>query len=705
MTGVTRSAVRLAATLILALILLVGWTPTDAAAHGGRIVPVPPAPGDGGAGPGRPVPKPDPRPPPPPPPPTHSPGVTPGTRPTTPPPQPAPPPPTTPGTQGPSPVTGKTGTPSPTTGRKRGRVATQGSSEVTWEMWWDLNRWSYFPERGRTVALDAVTTPAGENAPDPAQIDRMRRALVRRQHIVPFLLIEIDPRRRVRDEVRAAALIAIARLTHDEEGIRRILAHARDPRASKLVRESAAYALGMLRRQEVDAQLDGGRLDRIRRHLLGLLDDAQAPVRARAFAAFSLGMLGDQPYGSAFTKDGRMIQRALWERVTHKHARRDVPVAILTALGMHPAAGASDEIASGLQRIVMGRRVGRRSWNALERSHALTALVRQQGEGWPVLLLRTVTDKRLPTQVRRAAFISLGAHAPALDAAARREAADGIARGLRLCRDGLTRGLGQIALGRLVAADLASQDPCLLQRTAVAEALLREARGGSLTHRGFAALALALALRGSSAGSPAATAFASAGFETLGRGFDREKDARTRSAYAVALGLLGAPARPALDRLATVLSDRGADPALRGHVALALAQIGPDKTGGVRKALRVALWDKRSITLRSQAALALSFLGGSAESKMLITELGAARSQWVLSQVAAALGQLGDVRAVPAVLDLAADEGRSEEARALAIASLGLIGDPEPKPSSLRLTVDANYPARTDALHEAFTIL
>ena len=109
-----------------------------------------------------------------------------------------------------------------------------------------------------------------------------------------------------------------------------------------------------------------------------------------------------------------MISRALWERAVRKYSARDIPVALLTALGRMPAAGTSEEITKGLQRVVLGRRVGRRSWDSFERSHALDALVRQRGDGWVMTMLRTITDKHLPNQVRRAAFIALGAAATEL---------------------------------------------------------------------------------------------------------------------------------------------------------------------------------------------------------------------------------------------------------------------------------------------------
>jgi len=190
----------------------------------------------------------------------------------------------------------------------------------------------------------------------------------------------------------------------------------------------------------------------------------------------------------------------------------------------------------------------------------------------------------------------------------------------------------------------------------------------------------------------------------LARGFARVKDATIRSAYVVALGLLGPTAAEHQEELTAILADRRSDPTLRGHAAIALAQLG-SRGADVRRALRTALLDKRSISLRSHSALALAFLGGQTDSSILVAELNRTRSQWVLAQVAAALGQLGDLTAIPGILTVARNTAREDEARALAIAALGLLGDPGGKPSMLLLTVDSNYTSLTDALAEAFTIL
>ncbi len=712
---------RLTAAASLAAAVFVAAPAQEALAHGGRIKPPEPKykPGDGKRLPGRvpedlppfPAPKipgdrgnkPNPF--------TPGPGdsVGPGRKP--PPPAPITPPPRNPtGGQGTQTTPKPTVPGTPLSGRPRrarGGGSAFASPWLRWEMWWDLNRWSFFPERGDVVTRDAVVTPSGGSGVqvDKQELAGKRRALVTRQHIIPFLLGLLKPENKVRDEVRSAALIALAKVSHDGPTIELLFRYAEDAKSSALVRESAAMAVGMLRRGEPNAQLDGTRLDTSRARLLEIVDAKDAPDRTRAFAALAIGLLGDQPFGSAFTKDGRVITRGLWDRALARYSSSELPVALLTAVGMQPRGGTGATIREGLQRIVYGRRIGKRSWDANERSHALAALVRQKGEGWTISLFRVLTARRIPASVRQAAFIAVGAQSLTLSGSERLDAVEATGRGIELARDNLSRGLGLVALGRLVSADVAAGSSVLVERSRACAMLLDEARRSTHDTRGFAALALSLAIRGAVSNDADVQKFIGAGRDLLARGFEKTREPRARGAYAVALGLLGKDApQEARAAMTAVLADRKADSGLRGHVALSLAQIGEGSTP-VRRALRTALWDKRSVNLRSQAALALSFIGGRSETSMLVRELRNARSQWVLQQVAAALGQLGDVGAVPAILEVAGNERRADEARALAIASLGLLGDPEARPSMLRLTLDANYPARTDALHEAFSIL
>ena len=724
---------RLLGVLACCLVGVLALPAPRAEAHGGRMKPPPPKPGDSGPPPSRPPPpvppppspkprpspgpSPIPTPRPKPPPVTPGPGVPPGRKPL---------PPTTPsGPRPPSgPSTPRTGpgsgpaAPTPTTpddlrprtrpdplGRG-GRRRPASAPAADWQTWWALNRWSFFPERGtRWARPDAVVTPAGssDDPVDREALDARRRALITRQQIVPFLLAQLDPKTRTRAEVRAASALALAKVHAEPETADLLLLHAEHEGAPQLVRESAALAVGLLRREKGENTLVGARLDEVRMRLLALLGNAQAATRTRAFAALSLGLLGDQPHGSSFTRHGRMVSQALWQTAQQKSCGRELTVAVLTALGMQPQAGVSEEVKTSLLRIANGRRIARRRWDDIERSHALTAMVRLQGPAWQPALLRTLRNKRLSRHVQRAAFLALCSRSGDLTSSERVDAANATLEALRSSPDPMTKGLGALALGHLQGADLQAGHVRVLERSDAGQYLRDEAHHGSLPRRGFAALALALSVRKAVATGTRVRAYGDEAIALLARGFERVSDPEVRAAYAVALGLIGPDAGEQVPALTAVLRDRAANAELRGHVAIALAAI----AGGnldVRHALRTALLDKRSIALRSQAALALSFLGGESEAPRLVAELQSARSQWVLAQVAAALGQLDDLRAVPGILAVARDEKREDEARALAIVSLGLLGDPARTPSMLRLTADANFVATCDALKEAFTI-
>jgi HEAT repeat protein len=179
-------------------------------------------------------------------------------------------------------------------------------------------------------------------------------------------------------------------------------------------------------------------------------------------------------------------------------------------------------------------------------------------------------------------------------------------------------------------------------------------------------------------------------------------DQRLRSAYAVAVGL--AKIEVASSTLAAIVEDHNADPDLRGHAGVALGQIGRP-TPRARRALNLALSQRRSAALRSQAALGLALLGGKVAGTQLLRELDTGTTEQHLAQVVIALGRLGDLQAVPALVSHVSDDSRSELAQALGVVALGVLADPEPRPVLLRLTQHANYPTRTRALHEAYSIL
>ncbi len=606
--------------------------------------------------------------------------------------------PTTPSPSGP-----KRGPPTVTPGS--GIPSTTGSlPDIYWGTWWALNSWAYLPARGEALRARRVTT--GERAgPTIEELTKERRALLARQHIKPFLLTMLDRRKgkRQRDTVTASAMIALAKIDTTDATLELLLRAAEDQKATRLEREAAALAVGLLRRTDAKTRVDAISLDLARVRLLDLIGGAKVPIRCRCFAAFSLGLLADQPYASPFSKDGRLVVKGLLRRLSERHEDPDLPVALLTALALQPRKAIPTQVFDDLRRAVGGVRVYRRTWSPLERAHALSTYVRLRGENWLLLSLRTLGDKRLPQPVQRAARLALGGNAAIMTPDERLDTAKALIRTAKDAPDHLSEGLGQIALARVVQADLRTDATTILEETKADAFLLQKAQKSYVTVRGFHTLALALAVRDVASHHERIQKFVRGARATLLAGFDRPKgDSDMRGAYAVALGLVRAP--QARNRLVGVLNERNAGPALRSRAAIALAQIGALDTD-VQQGLLDVIADKRQQAPRSAAALALSLLTGTPQSAALVRQLRTAASQREQIAAAAALGQLEDPTSLPAITEVARENKANFELRALAIAILGLIGDAEATPSLFRLSLDANYIARTDALNEAFTLL
>ena len=603
----------------------------------------------------------------------------------------------------PAPAAPKRGPPVVTPGS--GIPSTTGSlPDVYWGTWWALNRWAYLPERGEPLRARTAVTGREEGVAPPRDVSRGRRALLARQIVLPYLheMLAEGPGRQ-RDTVRAAAVLALAKVSADGQTLERLLRIAEDGRATDLERESAALAVGLLRRTDPALRVDAISLDLARTRLLELIAQEKTPIRARCFAAFALGLLSDQGYGSPFSRDGRLVVKGLLERLAVRPDGVDLPIALLTALAVQPVAAIPSQVHEELQRAVLGAPAFKRTWSPLERAHALTTYVRLRGPGWVTLLQRTLRDRRLPDPVQRAARLAIAGMAPQFTPGERIELAGQLIAAEKTAPDPLSEGVGQIALAHLVNAALRAHAPAILKETAAARVLIERAERSQVAVRGFHALALGLAARDVASADEATVAFLRAARQTLLDGFDRPHgDADLRAAYAVALGLLKhAEAR---DRLVAVLGERNAGPALRARAAIALAQIGA-VDADVRAALRAVIADERPLAPRSTAALALSLLTGIPESTALVRQLREASSQREQFQAALALGQLDDPAALPAIIAVAREHEHNHEMRAVAVAILGLLGDPEERPSFFRLTLGANYIARTDALAEVFSLL
>jgi HEAT repeat protein len=331
----------------------------------------------------------------------------------------------------------------------------------------------------------------------------------------------------------------------------------------------------------------------------------------------------------------------------------------------------------------------------------MVAALRLVGDEAHALLMRSLKKASEAVEVRRAACLAMGRRAPEMTGEQRGEALKALLHVLKNRKDSLSSGFGLLALGRLVAAEYPHAGPDPRPAAQAVKVLLDDAENGSTFERGFAVLGLAFAAQSASA-ADASAPFVTAARKLMLEGLLRARgEDQQRAAYAVGAGLLRMD--EAVDALCAVVKDRGADPLFRGHAAVALGQIGRS-TEPVRECLVQLLDEERGVGLRLQAATALAILGRTLLQTKLVAELKTAGSEYHASHVVIALGNMGDLTALPDLLEYAADEARSDLPRALAVAALGMLTDPEARPSILRLTEDANYPAGTDTLYAAFTI-
>lgn len=579
----------------------------------------------------------------------------------------------------------------------------------TWQTWWRLNAFALLPDR-RTVRRRAAQTRSaslfqmGEDT--PVQLTQWERAVREggERLAVPFLLRLLKPEALTADEIRAAALLALGRTGRGTRVLRLLQLEAARASSSIEVRESAVLAIGLMRRSDPGRQLSPEALSGARMYLFQVFDDKDAPRRVRAFAIYALSLLADQPYmRGSLKRGGRSVTRGLWQRLRRQYPSQELPVALLTALGMQPRAGMPTGVLEGLRAIASGKPFRRKKWDGLTRSHALTAYARLGGPGWLQVVMWTLRGTRDHVAVRCAAAIALQGRADRLDAGERMNTARALRKSLPKEAHWLARGLGQIALGCLVREDLAAGQDALTDVLRVDEYLRTESLKGRSMTRPYAALALGLAVHDLDPETKACALCIKRMRASLHKGLNQARGSdQVLGAYAVGLGLAGATEAHA-DLLA-ILRDSHRGASLRGHCAVALAQFGRN-TPAVREALNAATKERISPLVHTNAVRALSLLAPPETTAQLLDQFRKTRARHSIAVVARALGTFGDPAAAEPLIRRAGNPDEALEIRTMSVVALGLIFDPEPRPSRIQLTTHANYPARTPALTQIFNIM
>jgi len=562
-----------------------------------------------------------------------------------------------------------------------------------WYRWWELNAVALTPRR-RTrprTPQPSVTTPLPTKpAAAPARD-------VERAKLVAALMKLAEPGAKTERRLLASALVTLGRLAEDERPLFLLKRWAINRSAGAPIRNAALLGLGLLRRDEPSARIAAVHLRTLRRFLLERADDTEEPVRTRAYAIFSLGLLADQGHeDTTLTRDGRDITHAIWQRLPHGHTSTEISSALLTALGMQPPAGVPIGVVDGLKAIALGKRVRGRAWDPYESSHAISALARLGKPGTDAFLLRLVVNTRRHPALRAATAIALMRRAPAMAAPARIVAMRALEKtSAAPGTPWLVSALESMAVGTLLGAEMRGACGMTEEKKAMGRRLRVACLDGRREVRPFAALAVALAGHGLRESSDDLADLLFFSRRALRWGLeDGGRSDRMLGAYAIGLGLLrDTEGRRILHK---DLKERERDGVLRGHCALALGLIGPrDLT--LTTALFAATRERTHIFLHLQAARALGILDVPDALDKLKRRFDAADTPSVTSGLALGLATLGDRGAFASLFARLADKERSTGVRVNCLLALGAILDPEPGSSAARMTVHANYTALTGA--------
>ncbi len=649
----------------------------------------------------------DPTPPPPPPPSsgpptTPPPTTTPGSGPTAPPPNT--PPPTTP-----PPTSPELGAPG---GGKKSPLSFE-----SWIFWYENNKEDL--ERLKDAIYTRITSenPLGQlggsrEAGGQASGATQATATKVDTHIIPALKWAMNPDNAGHQDVESAAYIALAKITKDPldiELIQKGLALDEGKR-DQITQESAALALGLLRRAEASKQFSATELDKVRAFLFDVVENDKYATGTRSFAAMALGLLGDQPSGSGeYANDADAARKAttarLFDLCTQKHTEDNIPVALLLALGLQSKASVTEDMQSKLAEATLKGKLGSADVSDIVRSYAALQLGRIGGPAAIAPLKLALTARTVDKQTQRSVAIALGLLGRLVPVENRLELAKVLKDGMEKNGDPSVRNFGLISLAYLVNKDIEEGRTDVLEQAKVGEYLLAQAKDGNFMQRPFGAIALSLIGRklGDTNQIKLYEEFKQAALVALREGLESQKlDKRSRAGFAASLGIIGDIY--SRKKLVAIVSDDKEDRELRGYAAIGLGLIRQGNEE-VKKALRDAMAERSSEEMRQQVATALGLLQDPGAVEELLKALKEAESQNLKGQIVLALAKIGDARAVEPMVNLLKDKKEGDLTRALACAGLGVVGDLESMPSLSRISKDINYRASIYYVNEVLSIL
>jgi HEAT repeat protein len=662
----------------------------DALAHGGQFK----APG-GNVDPGQRAPE-DPTPPPPPPP---------SGPPTTPSPSdPKPPPssgPVTPPPSAPPPTTG----PGDLGGGTRGRQA--GLSYDQWVFWYAYNNaeienlkealYSKVGSENPMSVLGSSGSNQGSETHDVrTKIDSM---------LIPAMKWARDPKNARHNDVESAAYIGLAKMTRDPTDID-LLKEGLGKSMDKIMQESAALSLGLLRRAKREDQFSGSDLDRVRATLFEVIESSDYDARGRCFAAFAIGLLGDQPSGSGSNDLSATHTARLFDLLDRDYPNPEIQVAILTAIGLQSPASVTDAQRELLGDIVIKGKLGKQDAKGLVPAEAASVLGRIGTDKEVGVLRRALTSRRTDRFTESSVAIALGQLASLIDSDQRTELAKGLISSMKKIKNQQAINFALISLAYIAIEDVKAGKTDVLASAKVGEFLLKTATDGKPLEKPYGALALALVAReiGESPTVDVYGEFRHKAVTVLRDGVNSGKmTARDQAAFVIGLGI--ARDENSVKLLMDVLGDRKENWEKQGYAAVAIGLATPGSNADAATLIKETLVKTNEEELKIRCATALGLLRDRGALDTLLTELKNADTQSLKGQIALAIAKIGDGRSIEPMIEIMKDSKEKDLTRAIVTAALGVIGDMELIPSLNRISKDINYRAMNDSRREVVSIL
>ncbi|MFT4539167.1 MAG: HEAT repeat protein [Planctomycetota bacterium] len=580
-----------------------------------------------------------------------------------------------------------------------------------WPMWWEHNKYAVVSASLVTQGEHAAWDPAHSRATGRGLSQELVCAKVR-----PALLTLLE---RVSDPIAARTTIfALARIERAVSSTRPAEGAAADAgevraaltekwkSADESVAEAAILAMSRLGFQAdlmslVDVLLDGERGR-------AMCDRADGiPHRMRAMAAYAIAQSARDVHAELARYCVHNLARVLQ---SEESLSDDIEVACVTAIGMIPLTplqvssaesssrepSPSESLSAQIDTLIQWCPRGR-SIRGIRSQHVPTALAR---------LVRGLDSRREQRAIRTRvidALIEVLRSSGSSSAPSRRSAASALGMIGSAGNDAVEKRLRWALINRLSEKDLGVRAFAMISLAQVGarpswgpesafaasheiEVLLAlHVRRGRQELRPWAALSLGVLGRGLLAKGQALTK------DTGDLLLERVRETRSAeegSAYALASALIGdGRAYDAIER--SFLDFR--DPASRGDVALGLGILGNRRALSCLRSIAAdALHQPRVL---EQCSLARAMLGDEDLLPDLLEQLPTTECWVSTAAVCRSMAWTGDQRALDLLLELLADETRSERERAAAAEALGWLADPDPNPFDQPYSVGANYVA------------